>query len=206
RVLAEDVMTMRVILTMRVIVTMGVIVVMAMIMIVIVAMVMARVMAKGQKRLIFLVRLEQLLHRYLPVDGLGVREDVLDHLVLEDWSAQLEQCRGVLLIILIDQLLLAWITPRLLDKRAAELLLGHLDLGLGADLPDQQAKAHSPFGNLAVLGLQRRLVLTLIGQAFVRPVEPLLQLRPDGIELGFHQRLRKREVVRRVERIEDLAL
>ena len=203
---------MRVIVSMSMLVAMAVVVVVAMIMAMVMgvarvsARVLTRVVAYGQERLLIVVGLEQLLHGDLPFDGIGAREDVLDHLVLEDWSTQLEQCRGVFLIVLIDMLLLTGIAPRLLDKRSAQLVLGHLDLSLIADLPDQKAKAHPPLGNLAVLGPQRRLILALIGQAPVRPLEPLLQLPPDGIELGRHQRLGESEIVRCVERIEDLAL
>jgi len=44
-------------------------------------------MADRQVRLLVIVRFEQLLHAYFPVHGLGLRENVLDHLVLKDWRA-----------------------------------------------------------------------------------------------------------------------
>src|SRR5262249_61703085 len=117
------------VMIMRVIVRMVMVMTVAVVVVVVVDMVMARVVPNGEEGLVIIVvGLEELLHGYLPIDGLSVREDVLDRLVLEDWSTQLEQCRGILLVVLIDMLLLAWIAPRLLDKRAAQLVLGHLDL------------------------------------------------------------------------------
>ena len=65
------------------------------------------------------IGLQQLLHRHLLLGRLGLLEDVVDHLVLEDRRPQLDQRRRVLLVVLVDEALLARIAPRLLDQRRA---------------------------------------------------------------------------------------
>src|SRR5262245_50651239 len=98
------------------------------------------------ERILTRIGLQQLLGRHLPVDRLGLADDVIDHLLLEDRRSELDQRRRILLVILVDELLLAGIAARLLDQRPAQLLLAHLDAGLVADLADDEAEAHASLG------------------------------------------------------------
>src|SRR5262249_58553274 len=91
-------------------------------------------------------------------------------------------------------------------RRAPLLVWAHGYLGLGAVLADAEARAPPPFRDLAVLGLHLLLILAVLSQGPASLLETLLQLLPDGIELGRHQRLGQGESVRLVESIENLPL
>src|SRR5690606_4214700 len=80
------------------------------------------------------------LEEFFPVDllllELGLAEDVVDDLLLEDGRAQLGDGTRVLLVELVNEALLAGILTGLLDQRAAHLFLRDLDLVLIADLAE----------------------------------------------------------------------
>src|SRR5438270_395187 len=95
-------------------VIMGVIVSVRMI-VPVIMVIMVVVVTVVQVRFGVLVGLHQLLDAHLLVGRLGLLENVIDHLVLEDRRAQLDQGRRVLLVELVDHLLLPRIAARLLD-------------------------------------------------------------------------------------------
>src|SRR5690349_15603762 len=95
---------------------------------------------------------QQLRRRHLLFAGVGLGHDQVDHLVLEDWRAQLDEGVGVLLIVVVHDPLLAGITPSLLHQRGAHFNLGHAQFVAFPDFADHQAQAHAPLGDLAVLG------------------------------------------------------
>src|SRR5262245_21705792 len=174
-------------MVMIVVVVVTVMVVMIMVMIVMV-MIMEMV---GVRHLIHvaLYRLQKLLHAHLLLGGLGLLDDVIDHLVLEDRRPQLDQGCRILLVVLVDEALLARIAARLIDQGALELVLAHLDLLLVADLAHAEPQAYPPLGYLAVVGPQFLLGLACVGNGLAFRFERLREALPDAFELTRHQRL-----------------
>src|SRR6476646_14451 len=78
-------------------------------MIMIMAVIMVMLMLGGRLKPGHLVldRLQQLLHGDLLLGRLGLLDDVVDHLVLEDRPRELHHGAGVLLVELVDHALLA---------------------------------------------------------------------------------------------------
>src|SRR5436190_15569010 len=187
-VIVAVVVSMVVSMIMVVAVIMGVIVSVRMI-VPVIMVIMVVVVTVVQVRFGVLVGLHQLLDAHLLVGRLGLLENVVDHLVLEDRRAQFDQGRRVLLVELVDHLLLPRIAARLLDQRPAELVLAHLNFGLVADLADDEAEAHSPLRDCAVLGPHVVLALALVRKGLAGLLEPLRHLPPDALELASHQRL-----------------
>ena len=139
--------------------------------------------------------------------GLASSSDVVDDLVLEDRRAQLDQGRRVLLV---DT------RRRCAPGRDSG---APARSGRGAARPGSPGCCcFSPISPITRPSRTRRSAILrysarslLLGLALVREGLPgLLQrcahLLPDALELAVHQRWRQREVVRLVERVEQLAL
>src|SRR6476620_3229480 len=100
------------------------IVIMPVVMVVAVMMMMG--MTAGQLILVT-SRLQQLLGRHLLHGGVGLLGDIVDHLVFEDRRPELDQRGRVLLVVFIDNALLARLAARPLDQGPAQLVLIDLD-------------------------------------------------------------------------------
>src|SRR5215211_328282 len=88
-----------------------------------------------------------------------------NHLVLENGRAQARQRVRVLAVNIPDLLLLAGKLARALDHGAADLLVRDLDAVALADLGQDEAEAHAPLGDLAVLRLGGLFACAFIGEA-----------------------------------------
>ncbi len=186
---------------MAMVVTVMVIVVMIVIMVTVIVGVL------HQRRFHILGRgLHQLLDGDLLLRRLGLLEDVVDHLFLEDRRAQVRERSRVLLVVLVDELFLAGITPRLLDQGPLQFFLVDLQLLPVADLTEQEPQPHAPLGNLAVISLQLILGFSKICKRLALVLEGVIEAAPDAFELSGNQRFRQREGMRAIERIENLAL
>ena len=75
-----------------------------------------------------------------------------------------------------------------------------------ADLADHKAEAHAALGDVAVLGPRLLLGLALVGEGLAGPLQVVLELLPDAVELVVDQRRRQLELVRLLELVEQLAL
>src|SRR5688572_15832650 len=90
------------------------------------------------RALFVLDRLGEFVARHFPFRHLGLAQDVVDDLLLEDRSAQLDQRIGVLPEIIDDPAFLAGELARPLDKRALHFLVGDGDAGALADRAEQK--------------------------------------------------------------------
>ena len=123
---------MIVIMVVAVVMTMMVIVVVMVVMIVVVVL-----MAMVQMAVIIaLDRLQQLFPRHLAVRGRRLSHYIVNDLVLENRATKFCERSWILLVVLVDHALLARKATSLLEKSIAQLVLGDLDLALGADLAD----------------------------------------------------------------------
>src|SRR5690606_16875736 len=92
---------------------------------------------------------------------LGLGDDQVDDLVLEDRGAELGLGVGVLAQQVEHLLGLSAVLHRLAADGFGEFLLGHLDVVGAADLGEHEAETHPPLGDLAVLLLE--LLVALLG-------------------------------------------
>jgi hypothetical protein len=152
-----------VMIMMMIVVMIMAVVVVIMVMVVIIVVGVVVMMGVRQRILVALDRLQQVLCGDFLLGGLGLLQDMVDDLVLEDGRPQLHQGRRVLLVILVDEALLAGVAPRLLDQGALELVLADLQLLLVADLADHEAEPHAPLGDSAVVGAQLLFRLAGVG-------------------------------------------
>src|SRR5262245_36272405 len=115
----------------------AVMVVVMMVVVVIVGMVVTVVVVvtrRARQLHVALDRLIEILDRDLPLPWLRLLEDMADHLVLVNRGSQLHQGVGVLLVILVNGPLLSREAAGARDQCPLQLVLGHLDLLLLADL------------------------------------------------------------------------
>ena len=135
----------------------------------------------------------QLLDRDRLLGHLGLVEDEIADLVLEQRCAQLLQ-RTVVVLEELDHLaLLAGIAHRLAHHRLLQLLALDLDLVLRADVGEQQTQAHATLGDRAVLGLELVLALARPPGWRAGALGLVGQLLPDGVELEVDHALRHPE-------------
>ncbi len=141
-----------------------------------------------------------------PISDFRLREQEIDHLIFEQRSAKLGGRHGFLANIFGE--LLAIGRPVLLRRLRDQLIhfLGrHLDAVGVADLRQEKTQPHAPFGDRAII-LAFRFHFGARGFGIGLVARLMLELLPDLIELGLHHRSGDREVVRRGELIEELAL
>ena len=122
-------------------------------------------MSLGAFRLVGCLRLlKQHVLRHCLLSRLGLFDDEIDDLVLDDGRAQLCERSGGLLVVLVYRLLLPWETPSLLDQDAAQLVLRDLDVVLLGDLANDEAEADAALRDAAILGAGLLLRLVLVGE------------------------------------------
>src|SRR5712691_1256400 len=156
--------------------------------------------------LFVLVVLEELLARDLLLRDLGELDQEVDHLLLEDRRPYPRNRAGILPVILPDLLLAAGNLARALDDRAGDLVLGHRDVVLLADFRKHEAEPYASLGNAAVFLARLFLGRALVGEGAALCLEVVLDCGPHVLELVLRQRRRQRELVHRIEMIEQLAL
>ena len=92
----------------------------------------------------------------------GLAGDVIDDLLLEHRTAQLDQSIRILPVVVENILLLARELTRALDQHALHFIVAHRDAGSFADRAEHQAQPHAPRGYRLVL-----LARLLFGRVFV---------------------------------------
>jgi len=124
----------------------------------------ARAVDMAERRLVLaLDRGLQVLARHLALGDIGLLDEEVDDLVFVERRPQLRSGHRILLEELHRLLLLiARIAAGLLHDQPVHFLLADLNAVGLADLRQQQAEADAAFGDGAVVGLQRLLVLALV--------------------------------------------
>ena len=145
-----------------------------------------------------LVGLQQLGRADLAVLDLGEREDMVDDLLLVDRRAQLGERLLIVAVEVPDLLFLAREGARAGDQRLGHLLVGDLDVRLGADLGQQRGRAAR--GARRCARYSARAASSVVpSSAKLRPVAfcSRFDLRPDLVEFLVDEPLRHFELVAR---------
>src|SRR5262245_56186904 len=144
-----------------VIMIMVVVVIMIMVMIMVVIVVMIMTVQPILEVLVILDQLGELLARGRQIGDIGKAGNVVDDLLLEERSADLDDRRRILLVEFVDLALLARELAGANDQRPLDLLVADGDSRLLADRPEHQSEADTPLGNLPIF-----LARLLFGRPF----------------------------------------
>src|SRR5947209_5491136 len=157
-------------------------------------------------RLLLLLHPEELVLVDLALTDLGLRNNVVDDLVLEDRGAQFGERLRILAVMIPDLLFLAGEGAGTLDQGLRHLIVVDLHLRFLADFGEQKPEPHAPLGNAAVIGARLVLARTLVGEALARLRLLGLDLLPNAFELLVDKAGRQLKRVFLVERVEKRPL
>jgi len=204
---------MLMIVAMTVVMVMGVIMIVAvtMVMIVIVVMIMVVVMIVVVIMQVIMEILIVLHHRRqrFAADGLffdiGQAGNVVDHLLLEQRAADLDDRSGILLVEFVDLALLARELADALHQRPVHLVVGDLDLLTLSDFRKHKPEPDAPRSNVLIFGTSFFLCGALVLEAPFMMLQIVGELAPDRVEFVLDERRRQFEIVAFVQRIEQSA-
>ena len=125
----------------------GLIVIVVMVMVVVVVMIVIVIMQPILEILVVLDQLGELFAAGRYIGDLGESGDVVDDLLLEQRTADLQDRRRIFLVELVDLALLARELTGTDDQRPLDLLVADGDPRPLADRPENQSEADTPLGN-----------------------------------------------------------